>query len=76
VLGRRDGVPRPAGAPPVATRWLTADGIAAATLFPPSLARPDGDPVVSTRLDPRVLALYLEGEPLDGPDLFPGSAKR
>jgi hypothetical protein len=60
----------------VPTRWLTANGIAVAAMFPPSLARPAGDAVVSTRLDPRVLSLYLEGEPLDGPDLFPGDAKR
>ncbi len=76
VIGRRDAVPRPAGAPPVSTRWLTAEGLAAAAVFAPSLARPEGDPVVSTRLDPRVLPLYVEGEPLSGPDLFPGDTKR
>lgn len=76
LVARRDGAPDPVGAPPVPTRWLTAEALATSRLFPPHLARPEGPPVVSTRLAPRVLDLYVAGEPLVGPDLFPGRARR
>lgn len=71
--------PAPAGRPPmhVPLRYLTAPVLAAATVFPPHLGRPDTTARrISTRLDPRVMRYYLKGEPLSGPKLFSGTAKR
>lgn len=74
-VARADAPPTPVGAPPFPTRYLDAAVLQAAQVFPAPLARPEA-PAVSTRLDPRVLMLYTQGEPLGGPTLFPGSAHR
>lgn len=61
----------------ISLRYLTAPVLAIATVFPPHLARPPGsERQISTRLDPRVMRYYLKGEPLSGPKLFTGTAKR
>ena len=69
----------PVGRPPaeVRLRYLTAPVLAASMVFPPHLQRPAGaERQVSTRLDPRIMRYYLKGEPLSGPQLFPGTAMR
>lgn len=71
--------PAPVGRPQkhVPLRYLTPPVLAAAKIFPPHLERPPGSPsCVSTRLDPKVMRYYLKGEPLSGPKLFTGTAKR
>lgn len=74
-VARLGAAPDPQGEPPVPTRYLDGPTLAAAQVFPRPLARPSA-PAVSTRLDPRILTLYTQGEPLRGPTLFPGSAHR
>jgi len=49
------------------------DVLQAAGVFPPPMDRADGPPRVSTRLDPWVMRLYQRGEPLVGPQVFPGT---
>ncbi len=71
--------PAPAGLPPkgVRLRYLTAPVLAASSVFPPHMQRPAGkERRISTRLDPRVMRYYIKGEPLSGPRLFAGTAKR
>jgi spermidine synthase len=67
--------PRFEGQVPFPTRYLDSAVLQAAQVFPRPLARPDA-PAVSTRLEPRILTLYTQGEPLPGTTLFPGSAHR
>lgn len=75
-IGRVGETPDPEGEPPVPTRYLDADVLRASMVFPRPMDRLPGPPQVSTRLDPRVMRLYVEGEPLKGVTLFPGSAHR
>ncbi|MCB9549337.1 MAG: polyamine aminopropyltransferase [Myxococcales bacterium] len=74
-LARVGAAPDPRGDPPVPTRYLDADVLQAARVFPRTMRRP-AEVAVSTRLDPAVMRLYLAREPLDGPALFPGRAYR
>jgi len=77
LVARRDMAPQPEGAPPVPTRWLTGPVLRAAKVFAPPIGPPrDAPPELSTRLAPRVMTLYLAGEPLTDPELFPGAANR
>ncbi len=66
----------PVGPPPAGARFVTPAVVEAALSFPAPLARPDGPPRISTRLNPVVMNLYNAGEPLEGASLFPGSAER
>ncbi|MCB9538859.1 MAG: polyamine aminopropyltransferase [Myxococcales bacterium] len=75
-LARADHAPDPTGAPPFPTRYLDAEVLAAAQVFPRPMRRPQGPAAVSTRLDPTVMRAYLAGEPLEGLTPFPGSAHR
>ncbi|MCB9543926.1 MAG: polyamine aminopropyltransferase [Myxococcales bacterium] len=61
---------------PAGLRYLDAAVLRAAETFPAPIARPDGPPRVSTRLDPWVMRLYQRGEPLEGMSFFPGDGRR
>jgi spermidine synthase len=61
---------------PQGLRYLTRPVLEAATVFPSNLARPPGGPRVSTRLDPLIMRHYLQGEPIEGKEYFPGAAYR
>ncbi len=61
--------PQPQATLPFQAAYATPEVIAAAAIFPPTLAHP-GERQISTRLDPRVMQLYNRGEPLRGPSLF------
>ncbi len=78
-LARHGGpVPSP-DAPPahLELRYLRGPVLEAAKVFPPHLQRPPGwARCVTTRLDPKVMRYYLEGEPLTGPQIFSGTASR
>ena len=74
-LARVGPAPRPAGAPPVPTAFLTEHTLATAQLLPPPMSRPDPAPGPSTRLAPTVYQLYREREPLRAPTFFPGPSK-
>lgn len=74
-VARADHAPVFERALPFLTRYLDSAVLAAAQVFPAPLGRPNA-PAVSTRLEPRILTLYTQGEPLPGATLFPGSAHR
>ncbi|MBU1432569.1 polyamine aminopropyltransferase [Myxococcota bacterium] len=74
-LGRLDARPQPIAPLPFRPAYVTPEVMAAAAVFPPPLARPQGGPWISTRLHPRVMNFYLRGEPIEG-DLFAGRAMR
>ena len=67
---------RPVGPAPPGARYVRPEVVQASMVFPSPLARPVGPPQVSTRLNPVVMRLYSEGEPLDGVALFAGNAGR
>jgi len=67
---------RPVGPSPKGARFVRPEVVEASMVFPAPLARPAGPPKVSTRLDPVVLRLYSQGEPLDGATLFAGASGR
>ena len=75
-LARADRPPQLPEALPFELKFASPEVIAAASVFPRTLARPQGPPRVSTRLDPQIMRLYQAREPLEGPTLFPGSARR
>ncbi|MCA9539578.1 MAG: polyamine aminopropyltransferase [Myxococcales bacterium] len=62
-FARPDGpAPTFTGAPPFPTRYVDEAALTAAAIFPRPLARPEGPPRVSTRLDPWIMRLYTAGE--------------
>lgn len=77
-VARTDRMPSWHRPMPFTARYLDPPDaiLAAASVFPPPMARPPGPPRVSTRLDPWVMRLYQRGEPLAGPEFFPGDARR
>ena len=68
--------PRKIGSFPNSLRYLNEEVWYASTVFAPPIARQEGAPLVSTRLDPLILRYYLRGESLDGARMFSGDAHR
>ena len=61
---------------PSGLKYLTPDVLSAARVFPPTMSRRSGDTLVSTRLEPWVMRLYMAGEPLRGEKFYPGRGER
>ncbi|MEE2755752.1 MAG: polyamine aminopropyltransferase [Myxococcota bacterium] len=75
-IGSLDDAPRFTKSYPTSLRYVDPPTVSASMHFPNPIAEPDGQPHISTRIDPWIMRLYERGEPLPGPQYFPGYAER